>query len=58
MRKMSAIAKSNSPSPAQRTTGGRGSKSNFLSVEVSHPRNWWGYKKLYQRFEEVYAQIA
>jgi len=28
------------------------------AVEVTHPRNWWGYEKLYCNFENVYNQLA
>jgi hypothetical protein len=27
-------------------------------VEVSHPRNWWGYEKLYQHFDQIFAQLS
>lgn len=27
-------------------------------LEVTHPRNWWGYEKLYRNFENVYNQLA
>jgi len=27
-------------------------------IEVSHPRNWWGYEKLYRHFEDIYIQMA
>lgn len=26
-------------------------------LEVSHPSTWWGYEKLYKRFEEIYDQM-
>jgi hypothetical protein len=27
-------------------------------LEVTHPRNWWGYEKLYGNFESVFQQLA
>ena len=35
----------------QRTDDGR------WLLEVCHPRNWWGYEKLYQRFRGVHEQL-
>lgn len=29
-----------------------------MIVEVTHPRNWWSYEKLYRNFECVYKQLA
>lgn len=29
-----------------------------MVLEVTHPRNWWGYEKLYRNFETVYNQLA
>jgi len=27
-------------------------------LEVTHPRSWWGYEKLYENFEHIYSQLV